>query len=120
MFTCMYKSSHIRSRVIHVSICSGDKAFSISFVSTQSKETLRSQNNVWVKIGNLAQGGEGGSDPIPTFINHCFYGTFHPFLLKISDKLTEKISTFGEGGGGGQVGWAKFPTFTKKLFWGLP
>ena len=24
------------------------------------------------------------------------------------------------GGGGGQAGWAKFPTFTKNLFWMLP
>ena len=29
------------------------------------------------------------------------------------------IPTFGEGGGG-QAGWAKIPTFTKKLFWRLP
>ena len=29
----------------------------------------------------------GGSDPIPTFINHCFYGIFDPFLPKLSDKF---------------------------------
>ena len=39
------------------------------------------------------------------------------FLPKIFDKFTEKIPTFGEGG---QAGWAKFPTFTDNLFWGLP
>ena len=43
------------------------------------------QNKFSVKVGNLAQGG--GSDPIPTFINHCFYGIFDPFLPKISDKF---------------------------------
>ena len=74
------------------------------------------RNKFSAKVGNLAQGGRGGSDPIPTFINHCFYGIFHPFLPKKFDKFTEKIPTFGEGVG--QVGWAKFPTFTKKLFWG--
>ena len=42
----------------------------------------------------------GGSDPIPTFINHCFYGIFDPFLPKISQKITEKIPTYGEGGEG--------------------
>ena len=56
----------------------------------------------------------GGSDPIPTFINHCFYGIFDPFLPKISDKFTEKIPTFREEGGG-QAGRAKFPTFTENL-----
>ena len=30
------------------------------------------------------------------------------------------IPTYGEGGGGGQAGWAKFPTFTENLFWKLP
>ena len=40
------------------------------------------------------------------------------FLPKISGKFTEKILTFGEGGG--QAGWAKFPTFTENLFWRLP
>ena len=38
----------------------------------------------------------GGSDPIPTFTNHCFYGIFDPFLPKISEKFTEKIPTFTE------------------------
>ena len=33
------------------------------------------------------------------------------FLPKISGKFTEKIR---------QAGWAKFPTFTENLFWGLP
>ena len=56
----------------------------------------------------------GGSDPIPTFINHCFYGIFDPFLPKISEKFTEKIPTFGEGGRG-QAGWDKIPTFTNFL-----
>ena len=51
------------------------------------------QNKFSVKVWNLAQ---GGSDPIPTFINHCFYGIFDPFLPKISDKFTEKIPTFRE------------------------
>ena len=72
------------------------------------------QNKFSVKVGNLAQGGGGGSDPIPTFINHCFYGIFDPFLPKISDKFTEKIPTFREEGGG-QAGRAKFPTFTENL-----
>ena len=45
-----------------------------------------------------------GSDPIPTFIKHCFYGIFDPFLPKISEKFTEKIPTFGEGGGVKPVG----------------
>ena len=76
------------------------------------------QNKFSVKVGILAQGG-GGSDPIPTFIKHCFYGIFDPFLPKISEKFTEKIPTFGEGGGG-QAGWAKFPTFTENLFCKLP
>ena len=31
---------------------------------------------------------------------HCFYGIFDPFSPKISEKFTEKIPTFGEGGGG--------------------
>ena len=39
------------------------------------------------------------------------------FLPKISEKFTEKIPTFGEGG---QAGWAKFPTFTENLFLELP
>ena len=56
------------------------------------------QNKFSVKVGILSQGG-GGSDPIPTFIKHCFYGIFDPFLPKISEKFTEKIPTFGEGGG---------------------
>ena len=77
------------------------------------------QNKFSVKVGNLAQEGGGGSDPIPTFTNHCFYGIFDPFLPKISEKFTEKIPTFGEGGGG-QAGWAKFPTFTENLFCMLP
>ena len=64
------------------------------------------------------RGGGGGSDPIPTFIKHCFYGIFDPFLPKISEKFTEKIPTFGEGGG--QAGWAKIPTFTENLFCMLP
>ena len=76
------------------------------------------RTNFRLKLGIWPRRGGGGSDPIPTFINHCFYGIFHPFLPKNFDKFTEKIPTFGEGGG--QVGWAKFPTFTKKLFWGLP
>ena len=42
------------------------------------------------------------------------------FLPKISGKFTEKIPTFGEGGGWGQAGWAKFPTFTENLFCKLP
>ena len=57
------------------------------------------QNKFSVKVGILSQGGGGGSDPIPTFIKHCFYGIFDPFLPKISEKFTEKIPTFGEGGG---------------------
>ena len=48
----------------------------------------------------------------------CFYGIFDPFLPKISEKSTEKIPTFGEGGG--QAGWAKIPTFTENLFCMLP
>ena len=79
------------------------------------------QNKFSVKVGILAQGGGGGgSDPIPTFIKHCFYGIFDPFLPKISEKFTKKIPTFGEGGWGGQAGWAKIPTFTENLFWRLP
>ena len=74
------------------------------------------QNKFSVKVGNLAQGGGWGSDPIPTFTNHCFYGIFDPFF---AEKFTEKIPTFGEGGEG-QAGWAKFPTFTENLFWKLP
>ena len=62
----------------------------------------------------------GGSDPIPTFIKHCFYGIFDPFSPKISEKFTEKIPTFGEGGGRGQAGWDKIPTFTENLFCMLP
>ena len=79
------------------------------------------QNKFSVKVGILSQGGGGGSesDPILTFIKHCFYGIFDPFLPKISEKSTEKIPTFGEGGGG-QAGWAKFPTFTENLFCKLP
>ena len=49
------------------------------------------QNKFSVKVWNLAQ---GGSDPIPTFINHCFYGIFDPFLSKISEKITEKSQRF--------------------------
>ena len=41
------------------------------------------------------------------------------FLTKISEKFKEKIPTLG-GGGGGQAGWAKFPTLGKNLFLGLP
>ena len=70
------------------------------------------------KVGNLAQGG-GWSDPIPTFIKHCFYGIFDPFSPKISEKFMEKIPTFGEGGGC-QAGWDKIPTFTENLFCMLP
>ena len=43
------------------------------------------------------------SDPIPTFIKHCFHGIFDPFLPKISEKFTEKIPTFGEGVGVGDA-----------------
>ena len=69
-----------------------------------------------VKVGNLAQGG-GGSDPIPTFINHCFYGILDLFLPKISEKFTEKIPTFGEGGSSrlGQI-----PNFYQKIVLGAP
>ena len=67
-----------------------------------------SRNKISVKVGNLAQGG-GGSDPIPTFINHCFYGIFDPFLPKISEKITEKIPTYGEG---------KIPNFYRKFVLG--
>ena len=56
----------------------------------------------------------GGSDPIPTFINHCFYGFFDPFS-EFFDKFTEKIPMFEEGRRG-QAGWAKFPSFTENLF----
>ena len=62
------------------------------------------QNKFSVKVGILSQGGWGGSDPIPTFIKHCFHGIFDPFLPKISEKFTEKIPTFGEGGGVKPVG----------------
>ena len=58
-----------------------------------------SRNKISVKVGNLAQGG-GGSDPIPTFINHCFYGIFDPF----SEKFTEKIPMYRERGGVKPVG----------------
>ena len=34
---------------------------------------------------------------VPTFIKHCFYGIFDPFLPKITEKFTEKIPTFGAG-----------------------
>ena len=56
------------------------------------------QNKFSVKVGILAQGGGGGgSDPIPTFIKHCFYGIFDPFLPKIFEKFIEKIPTYREG-----------------------
>ena len=71
------------------------------------------QNKFSVKVGNLAQGG-GGSDPIPTFTNHCFYGIFDPFLPKISEKFTEKIPTFGEGGRGGSSRLGQNPNFYRK------
>ena len=56
------------------------------------------QNKFSVKVWNLAQ---GGSDPIPTFINHCFYGIFDPFL---PGKFTVKIPTLEEKGGVKPVG----------------
>ena len=71
------------------------------------------QNKFSVKVGNLAQGGGGGSDPIPTFINHCFYGIFDLFLPKISEKFTEKIPKFGEGGGSSRLG--QIPNFYRKF-----
>ena len=53
------------------------------------------------------------SDPIPTFIKHCFHGIFDPFLPKISEKFTEKIPTFGEGGGSSRLG--QNPNFYQKF-----
>ena len=64
----------------------------------------------------MAQGGGRGSDPIPTFIKHCFYGIFDLFLPKISEKFTEKIPTIGEGGSSR----FKFPTFTEIFFESFP
>ena len=68
------------------------------------------RNKFSVKVGIWPKEG-GGSDPIPTFINHYFYGIFDPFLPKISEKFTEKIPTYGEGGGG-RPGWDKRPNFS--------
>ena len=69
------------------------------------------QNKFSVKVGNLG----GGSDPIPTFIKHCFYGIFDPFLPKISEKFTEKIPTFGRGGEGGSSRLGQIPNFYRKF-----
>ena len=69
------------------------------------------QNKFSVKVGILSQRGGRGSEPIPTFINHCFYGIFDPFL---PGKFTVKIPTFEEkGGGASQLG--QNPNFNRKL-----
>ena len=68
------------------------------------------QNKFSVKVGNLAQEGGGGLTQSQLLQITVFMAYLILFLPKISDKFTEKIPTFGEGG---QVGWAKFPTFTE-------
>ena len=78
------------------------------------------QNKFSVKVGNLAKKGRGGSDPIPTFTNHCFYDIFDPFFAENFQKFYGKNPNVRGGGGGGQAGWAKFPTFTENLFCKLP
>ena len=55
-------------------------------------------------MGQLTQMWVGGVRWSQTFINHCFYGIFDPFLPKISEKFTEKVPTFGERGGVKPVG----------------
>ena len=76
------------------------------------------RTNFRLKLGIWPRRGGGGSDSIPTFINHCFYGIFHLFLPKISDKFTEKIPTFGEGGGSSRLG--QIPNFYQKIVLGAP
>ena len=90
----------------------GPSAINREFGILDCWHAIRGAPRVSVKVGNLAKEGRGGSDPIPTFINHCFYGIFHLFLPKISDKFTKKIPTFGEGGSSrlGQI-----PNFYQKI-----
>ena len=48
------------------------------------------RTNFRLKLGIWPRRGGGGSDSIPTFINHCFYGIFDPFWSKILGKFTVK------------------------------
>ena len=77
------------------------------------------QNKFSVKVGNLAQEGGGGLTQSQLLQITVFMAYLTLFWPKISEKFTEKIPTFGEGGVG-QAVWAKFPTFTENLFWVLP
>ena len=77
--------------------CIAPKVLLPSYVDTQKSL----QNKFSVKFGILSQRGGRGSEPIPTFINHCFYGIFDPFL---PGKFTVKIPTFKEKGGVKPVG----------------
>ena len=56
------------------------------------------------------------SDPIPTFIKHCFYGIFDPFLPKIFDKFTERKNTVR----GGSSWLGQIPNFYRKFGSGAP
>ena len=51
-------------------------------------------------LGQLTQMWVGGVRWSKTFINHCFYGIFGLFLLKISGKFTLNVPNFL-----GWVGW---------------
>ena len=73
------------------------------------------QNKFSVKVGNLAQGG-GGSDPIPTFTNHCFYGIFDPFFAENFRKIHGKNPN-GGGGRAKPVG-PNSQLLPKICFWG--
>ena len=88
-----------------------------SFVLKSNKASF--QNKFSVKVGNLVQEGGGGLTQSQLLQITVFMTYLTLFLPKISEKFTEKIPTFGEGGGG-QAGWAKFPTFTENLFCKLP
>ena len=59
----------------------------------------------------------GGSDPIPTFTNHCFYVIFDPFFAENFRQIHGKNPKV-RGGGSSRLG--QIPNFYRKLVLGAP
>ena len=75
------------------------------------------RTNFRLKLGIWPRRG-GGVWLNPNFYKSLFFLAYFTFFCqKFPTNLRKKSQRSGRGG---QVGWAKFPTFTKKLFWGLP